>query len=49
MVTLRSDDTVLLSSSTIPGNELQLQKMLNDLVIQDVNLITNNDMDVHAS
>lgn len=48
-VQLKKWDTVLMSSSTIPGNELAINKMINDLLIQWVDLITNNDMDVHTS
>jgi len=39
----------LLSSSTIPGNESQMDDMLNNLVMKDTCLITNDDMDIHAS
>lgn len=46
---LHKGDTVLVSSSTIPGNELDMAKMLNDLIVQDIKLITKDDMDVHAS
>lgn len=38
-----------MSATTIPGNELAVAKMMNDLVVREINLITNNDMDVHAS
>jgi mRNA degradation ribonuclease J1/J2 len=38
-----------MSSSTIPGNELAINKMTNNLLLQGVDLITNNDMDVHTS
>jgi mRNA degradation ribonuclease J1/J2 len=38
-----------MSSSTIPGNEIAMKNMLNKLVIKEINLITNNEMDVHAS
>ena len=48
-VQLNNSDTILISSSTIPGNERQMAKMLNDLVVKNLNLITNNDMDIHAS
>lgn len=48
-VELRKWDTILMSATTIPGNELQVVKMMNDLVIQDINLITNSEMDVHTS
>lgn len=48
-VQLKKWDTVLMSSSTIPGNELAINKMTNNLLLQWVELITNNDMDVHTS
>jgi mRNA degradation ribonuclease J1/J2 len=38
-----------MSSSTIPGNESAMKKMLDQLVIKNINLITNKEMDVHAS
>lgn len=46
---LRKGDTVLMSSSVIPGNEADVARMLNDLVVRDINLITNDDLDIHAS
>lgn len=46
---LRAGDTVVMSASTIPGNESQFAKMMNDLVVKRINLITNDAMDVHAS
>ena len=46
---LRKWDTVLTSSSAIPGNEKQMGKMINDLVMQGVDMITLDDMDIHAS
>jgi ribonuclease J len=46
---LKPGDTILTSSSAIPGNEKQLAKMINSLVIQGVNMITLDDMDIHAS
>ena len=46
---LRKDDTILMSASTIPGNESAVGKMINDLVVRDVNLITNDEIDIHAS
>jgi len=33
-IRLRAGDTVLKSASVIPGNELQSEKMLNDLVVR---------------
>jgi ribonuclease J len=46
---LKSGDTVLTSSSAIPGNEKQMAKMINALVTQGINMITLDDMDIHAS
>lgn len=48
-VTLKKWDTILMSSSTIPGNELAINKMQNALLAKWVELITNNEMDVHTS
>lgn len=48
-IALRWWDAVLVSATTIPGNESQMAAMLNNLVTKWINLITNNDMDVHAS
>ena len=49
VVQLKKGDTILMSSSAIPGNELAINKMQNDLLGQQVELITNNEMDVHTS
>ncbi len=46
---LKHGDTVVMSSSTIPGNESQFAKMINVLVTKGIHLITNDAMDVHAS
>ena len=46
---LRKEDTVLMSSSTIPWNEASVGMMLNSLVVKNINLITNSDLDIHAS
>ena len=48
-ITLKKWDTILMSSSTIPGNELAINKMQNALLAQEVELITNAEMDVHTS
>lgn len=48
-IKLRRGDTILLSSTTIPGNELAMQTLRNNLVIKEINLITNDNMDIHAS
>lgn len=46
---LKPGDTVLTSSYAIPGNEKQLARMINSLVVQGINIITMDDMDIHAS
>lgn len=48
-IKLREWDTILISGSTIPWNELSMQVMKNNLITKKVNLITNADMDVHTS
>lgn len=48
-IQLKKWDTILMSSSTIPWNELAINKMMNDLLAQSVELVTNNEMDVHTS
>lgn len=48
-VELKKWDTILMSASTIPWNELAINKMMNDLLAQSVELVTNNEMDVHTS
>ncbi len=48
-IQLRKEDTVMMSSSIIPWNELQTTNMIDELVQKDINLITNNDIDIHAS
>lgn len=45
----RKNDSVLISSNAIPGNETQMSLMLNKLLTEGINLITNNDMDIHTS
>lgn len=48
-IKLQKTDTILVSATAIPGNETQVSRMLSKLVLKWVNLITNNDMDIHAS
>ena len=48
-IKLRKWDTIMMSSSVIPWNELQASKMMDLLVQKDVTLITNDDIDIHAS
>lgn len=48
-ITLMPWDTVLVSASVIPGNEIQAMQMKDDLVQRWVRLITNDEMDLHTS
>lgn len=49
IVKLKKWDTILMSATPIPWNENAVKHMIDELVVQDVNLITNDDMDIHAS
>ena len=48
-VALSKWDTILMSASTIPGNEVATNTMFNNLLSKGVELITNSEMDVHTS
>ncbi|NQV88312.1 MAG: ribonuclease J [Parcubacteria group bacterium] len=48
-VALNKNDTVLLSSSIIPGNEYAITKLKDNLYRQEARIITYLDSDVHAS
>jgi ribonuclease J len=48
-VKIREGDTVLISASPIPGNELAIVSVINNLYSQGARVITNGDMDVHTS
>ncbi len=48
-VKIMKGDTVLVSASTIPGNEVQMADMLNNFAEREINVVTKNDMDIHAS
>lgn len=48
-ITLQPGDTILVSASVIPGNEIQAMTMKDALVEQGITLVTNNEMDIHAS
>jgi ribonuclease J len=48
-VTLEPTDTIVLSSSVIPGNEVSVQKMKDNLYRNGVRVITYMDNQVHAS
>ncbi|MBT6143261.1 ribonuclease J [bacterium] len=46
---LHKNDTIVFSSSAIPGNEGALMAVMNELAKKGVNIITNKHMDVHTS
>ncbi len=48
-VKIGKGDTVVLSSSPIPGNEMAVVRVTNNLVRLGARVINNNIMDVHAS
>ena len=48
-VTLSPGDRVIFSSRTIPGNEREVGRIVNDLVRQGVEIITDRDELVHVS
>lgn len=48
-ITLSPADTILFSSSAIPGNEMAIQKLKDNLYRQDAKVITYLDTPVHAS
>lgn len=48
-ITLATGDTVIFSSKIIPGNELTLFRLINNLVKKRVNVITEKDDFIHVS
>lgn len=48
-IKIREGDTVVISASPIPGNELAIVNVINNLYAQGAKVITNNDMDIHVS
>ncbi len=48
-LSLQPTDTILLSSSVIPGNEGDIDKLKDNLYRSDAKIITYTDSDVHAS
>lgn len=42
-------DTVVLSSTPIPGNERSVVEVMNKLIRLGANVVTNDDLDIHAS
>lgn len=48
-IKIREGDTVMISASPIPGNELAVVNVINNLYAKGAKVITNNDMDIHVS
>ncbi len=48
-VKIREGDTVVISASPIPGNELAIVNVINNLYRQGAKVITNGEMDIHTS
>ncbi len=49
MISLGSDDLVILSSSPIPGNEKLISRIVNELLKRGVDMIRDSAVDVHVS
>lgn len=48
-IKIKETDTVMISASPIPGNELAIVNVINNLYNQGAKVITNNEMDIHVS
>ena len=48
-ITLKKEDTIVFSSSFIPGNEQSIGNLLNLLYKKELNVITNRDQGVHTT
>ena len=48
-ITVQKGDTVVFSSSPIPGNERGVYSSINNLIRLGARVITNNTMDIHVS
>ena len=48
-VALKPGDQILMSATPIPGNEKAVITMMNDFVRKKIDVITNSDLDIHAS
>ena len=46
---IKPGDTIMFSSSVIPGNERGVQTLKDNFTRQDAIVITNNDLDIHSS
>lgn len=48
-VKIREGDTVIISATPIPGNEVAIVNVINNLYAQGAKVITKNEMDIHVS
>lgn len=48
-IKIREGDTVVISATPIPGNELAVVNVINNLYAQGAKVITKNEMDIHVS
>lgn len=48
-IKIKKGDTIILSSSTVPGNERSVESSVNNLYREGAEVITNKDLDVHSS
>lgn len=48
-ITIQAGDTVVFSSSVVPGNERSVSLIINKLIRYGVNIITKSDLPVHTS
>ncbi|PIZ70938.1 ribonuclease J [Candidatus Peregrinibacteria bacterium CG_4_10_14_0_2_um_filter_43_11] len=48
-IKIREGDTVMISASPIPGNELAIVNVINNLYALGAKVITNGQMDIHTS
>ncbi len=46
---LKPNDKVLMSATAIPGNEKQVFGLIDDLIKKGIDVVTNNELDIHAS
>lgn len=48
-IKLKKGDQIMMSATPIPGNEKAVIGMMNDFVRQGIDVLTNSDLDIHAS